>query len=203
MKIPRTVFAGFLLLLLNFAVLCYAQEEKNEATKPTQQDEGKPQDVKPERSTPDNPAREEKRPQGEQGKEQKKDQERQGQEEKTQRQDENQRGQQTQGRDQNEQREQNRATALSNERSRNQAQRIPDDKFRTHFGREHHFRVSQPVIVENRPRFQYSGYWFEFVDAWPADWSYSDDCYIDYLDGQYFLFDALHPGVRLAVVVVF
>jgi hypothetical protein len=81
--------------------------------------------------------------------------------------------------------------------------RIPDDRFRAHFGREHHFRVSHPTIIEGRPRFQYSGYWFEFVDPWPANWSYDDDCYIDYVDDGYWLYDPRYPGMRIAVLVVF
>jgi len=80
--------------------------------------------------------------------------------------------------------------------------RIPDDRFREHFGHEHRFRVERVVLVENRPRFQYTGYWFELVDPWPAAWSYSDDCYIDYVDDEYFLFNPMHPGIRIAVVVV-
>ena len=40
------------------------------------------------------------------------------------------------------------------------------------------------------------------VDAWPGDWAYTDDVYIDYIDGEYFLFDLAHPDVRLAIVVV-
>jgi hypothetical protein len=84
-----------------------------------------------------------------------------------------------------------------------QERRIPDDRFRAHFGREHHFRVNRPVVVEGRPRFQYSGYWFELVDVWPADWSYDDDCYIDYVDDEYWLFNPVHPGVRVALVVEF
>ena len=28
------------------------------------------------------------------------------------------------------------------------------------------------------------------------------NCYIDYIDGEYFLFDLLHPGIRIAVFVV-
>ena len=55
--------------------------------------------------------------------------------------------------------------------------------------------VSQPVVV-------YGGYSFQLVDAWPSDWSYDDDCYIDDVDGEYFLFDAFHPGVRIAVFVI-
>ena len=58
------------------------------------------------------------------------------------------------------------------------------------------------MIIEGAPRFQYSGYWFEIVDPWPAEWLYTDDCYIDYVDGEYFLFDLLHPGVRIALFVV-
>jgi hypothetical protein len=78
---------------------------------------------------------------------------------------------------------------------------IPDDKFRAHFGRGHTFKA-QGVIVAGQPQFQYGGYTFELVDAWPADWAYTDDCYIDYIDGEYFLFDLLHPDIRIAVFVV-
>ncbi|MGA8762105.1 MAG: hypothetical protein WB562_04365 [Candidatus Sulfotelmatobacter sp.] len=79
--------------------------------------------------------------------------------------------------------------------------RIPDDKFRAHFGHSHTFKA-RTVIVEGQPRFQYGGYSFTLVDAWPVGWAYTDDCYIDYVDGEYFLFDLLHPGVRVAVFVV-
>ncbi|HEY1462195.1 MAG TPA: hypothetical protein VGF44_02110 [Terriglobales bacterium] len=84
-----------------------------------------------------------------------------------------------------------------------QRQRIPDDRFRQHFGREHHFHPGHPRMVNNRPEFQDSGYTFEFVDAWPADWSYDDDCYIDYVDDGYYLFDPVHPGIRIALNVIF
>jgi hypothetical protein len=79
--------------------------------------------------------------------------------------------------------------------------RIPDDKFRAHFGRQHTFSV-HTTTVGGRPQFQYGGYNFTIVEVWPTDWAYTDDCYIDYIDGEYFLFDLRHPGVRLAVVVV-
>jgi hypothetical protein len=83
-----------------------------------------------------------------------------------------------------------------------QSGRIPDDKFRAHFGRQHTVVIKQPTIVEGQPRFQYSGYWFTIVDPWPVGWAYTDQCYIDYVDGEYFLFDLLHPGVRIALTVV-
>jgi hypothetical protein len=79
---------------------------------------------------------------------------------------------------------------------------IPDEKFHAQFGRQHTFVVNRPVVVEGQPRFHYSGYWFEIVDPWPVEWAYTDDVYIDYVDGDYFLFDLLHPGVRVAVFVV-
>ena len=78
---------------------------------------------------------------------------------------------------------------------------IPDDKFRSNFGRSHTFHVSRPVIVNNQPTFNYGGYSFIMVDPWPVGWAYTDDCYIDYIDGEYFLFDVLHPGVRVALFV--
>jgi hypothetical protein len=78
---------------------------------------------------------------------------------------------------------------------------IPDEKFHANFGREHRFKMQRPTVVEGRPTFQYSGYSFVLVDAWPMEWAYTDDCYIDYIDGEYFLFDLAHPGVRLAIVV--
>lgn len=80
--------------------------------------------------------------------------------------------------------------------------RIPDDKFRASFGREHRFVMQRPTIVDGRPRFQYGGYSFILVDAWPAGWAYTDPCYIDYIDGEYFLFDLAHPGVRIAIEIV-
>jgi hypothetical protein len=81
--------------------------------------------------------------------------------------------------------------------------RIPEGQFHEHFGREHYFRVHRPVIIDNRPRFQYSGYWFELVDPWPTAWSYDDDVYVDYVDDQYYLYDPVHPGVGILISVVF
>lgn len=79
---------------------------------------------------------------------------------------------------------------------------IPDDKFRADFGRGHVFKVQRPVAVEGGQGFVYGGYSFVLVDTWPPDWAYTDDCYVDYIDGEYWLFDMLHPGVRLELMVV-
>ena len=85
----------------------------------------------------------------------------------------------------------------------NRGGRIPDDRFRAHFGRDHRFRVNRPRIVAGYPRFQYGGYWFGFIDPWPADWYYTDEVYVDYIDGGYYLYNPVHPGVRIAISVVF
>jgi len=80
---------------------------------------------------------------------------------------------------------------------------IPADRFRASFGREHHFHVDRTRIVNQpQPVIVYSGYSFQLAEPWPGDWSYDDDCYIDYVDGEYYLFDVLHPGIRIAVFVI-
>ncbi len=80
---------------------------------------------------------------------------------------------------------------------------IPDDKFRSSFGRQHTFKVQRTQIVNSpQPVVVYGGYSFQLVDPWPAEWAFDDDCYIEYVDGQYFLFDAFHPEVRISVFVV-
>ncbi|MGA8273450.1 MAG: hypothetical protein WB919_17940 [Candidatus Sulfotelmatobacter sp.] len=80
-------------------------------------------------------------------------------------------------------------------------QRIPDAKFKSNFGRQHTFKV-RTTVVQGQPRFQYSGYWFTLSNPWPGDWAYTDDCYIDYINGEYVLIDLLHPGVEIPVVVI-
>jgi hypothetical protein len=80
--------------------------------------------------------------------------------------------------------------------------RIPDDRFRASFGEGHRFVINQPVMVGGYSRFQYGGFWFGFVEPWPEGWYYSDEVYVDYIDGEYFLFDPFYPGVRVAITFV-
>ena len=88
------------------------------------------------------------------------------------------------------------------ERHDQERRRITDEHFRAHFGRDNHFAVRHVEIVGCRPHFAYGGYNFEIAQPWPAGWAYTDDCYIDDVDGQYFLFNLRHPGVRVAVTVL-
>jgi hypothetical protein len=80
--------------------------------------------------------------------------------------------------------------------------RIPDDQFRGHFGRAHTFAIRQPIIIDNQPGFQYGGYWFSFGAGWPVGWAYTDDVYVDFINGEYVLIDPLHPGFQLALVII-
>ena len=80
--------------------------------------------------------------------------------------------------------------------------RIPDDRFRANFGSGHAFHMGNPVLVGGYSRFQYGGFWFGFVEPWPAGWYYTDNVYIDYVDGGYYMYDPYYPGARLSISVV-
>jgi hypothetical protein len=80
--------------------------------------------------------------------------------------------------------------------------RIPDDRFHSHFGREHEFHMGNPVLVGGYSRFQYNGFWFGFVEPWPDGWYYTDDVYIDYVDGGYYMYNPYYPGSRFSISVV-
>lgn len=80
--------------------------------------------------------------------------------------------------------------------------RIPEDRFRASFGSGHNFHMGNPVIVGGFSRFQQGGFWFGFVDPWPVGWYYTDDFYIDYVDGGYYMYNPYYPGARFALTVV-
>ena len=85
----------------------------------------------------------------------------------------------------------------ANANERGGTRRVPDDQFRASFGSSHHFHVQR-----GDRRFNYGGYYFQYTEAWPSDWDYNDDVYIDYIDGNYYLINPRRPGVRLLVVIV-
>jgi hypothetical protein len=78
--------------------------------------------------------------------------------------------------------------------------RISDDRYRASFSDSHRFHVSEGDF-HNR-RFQYGGYSFGFIDPWPQGWLYTDDVYIVYADGGYYMFDAFHPRIRIAINIL-
>jgi hypothetical protein len=102
--------------------------------------------------------------------------------------------------------EHGKTTQREHARPAGKSAHIPDPKFKANFGRQHAFKVNQVIttttIVPNQTQFVYSGYTFIFLDPWPAGWLFADDCYVDFIDDEYFLIDVFHPGVRVALFVV-
>jgi len=80
--------------------------------------------------------------------------------------------------------------------------RIPDDRFHANFGQEHVFVINEPIMVGGFSRFQYGGFYFGFVDPWPDGWYYTDDVYVDYIDGGYYLCNPYYPDARVSISVV-
>jgi hypothetical protein len=79
--------------------------------------------------------------------------------------------------------------------------RIPADRYKAKFGEQHRFRVSQNDYTRNH-RFEYGGYSFGFVGAWPNDWLYTQDVYVIEIDGVYYLCNPMFPGVNLEINVI-
>jgi len=80
--------------------------------------------------------------------------------------------------------------------------RIDDHHWHEHFGREHRFVIVRPVIVEGRPRFHYGGYWFVIGRPLPPGWRYTDEVYVDYIDGGYYMCSPRHPGVHISINIL-
>lgn len=186
MRAFRFLNLAILSILVAGSAALYAQDEKQQEEKPPRQEEPKGQEQGKPASKQDEmkpPKQEEAKPE-KQGKQEQKRDEKQSRE------------QMNNGRQEAMPQQQGHA------RPAGKGGHIPDDKFRSSFGRGHAFKVSRPVAMEGGQGFVYGGYSFVLVDAWPSDWAYTDDCYVDYIDGEYFLFDLLHPGVRIALTVV-
>jgi hypothetical protein len=77
--------------------------------------------------------------------------------------------------------------------------RISDAHYRASFGNQHRFHVSRGDYQHHM--FRYGGYSFRFVDPWPPAWAYSDPVYVVYLDGGYYMYDPVHPGIRLSLSI--
>lgn len=212
MRAFRLVNFGILATLIASSAVLYAQDEKPQENKPRQQ-EPKQQEEPSRQAKPESRQDEMKPPRQDEAKparpEQQEHPQEQGQGEKPSR-EETRPAQQEPSRPEAGRQESGRQEAGRQEAGQQQGHarpagrsgRIPDDRFRAQFGRSHTFRAQRPVVVEGQPRFEYGGYTFVLVDPWPQDWAYTDDCYIDDVDGDYFLYDLLHPGMRIALFVV-
>ena len=197
-----------LLLLLAVTAPAYARQDQQEHK------EKQDQQAKPEKQQQGKAARPEQQQHAKGQQEQRVRQQSQNEQQQRQHaQQQNQNKQRQQAREQQGQQRQQHAHRTPDEERRQRAEpalrlsarsegRIPDDRFRSKFGREHEFRIGSPRLVGGYSRFQYGGYWFGFVQPWPADWYYTDDVYVDYIDGQYYLCNPSYPGTRISIDVV-
>ncbi len=180
MKLIGVISTAVLSLTLGVAAPVYAQQEQRDQqeeqkAKPAQQEEKKAQ--------PEKSAKQEQKPAVQQEKNAKQAEKNSKQEEKSAQQQHTQQAQPAQ---------------QAQHASGNGGGRIPDDRFKANFGREHRFHVSQ-ADYSNR-RFQYGGYWFGFVDAWPSNWLYTQDVFVVEINGVYYLCNPMYPGVNIALI---
>jgi len=192
MKIwSKVVSVSTLSLFLGVSGWVFAQEHQEEA-KPN--DESRPAASKPAHDEKAKPAHEDKRGDNAKSQQQETGKAPEQTEDKSTRQENTKKG------DRNEHSSQTQMQAQGGDHRG--GGRIPEDKFKSNFGRQHTFKVSRPTVVGGQPQFQYGGYTFNIIGAWPVEWSYDDAVYVDYINGEYFLFDLAHPGVSVAIVVV-
>jgi hypothetical protein len=208
MRALRFINLAFLTILVSASGSLYAQDGKPQEPKQPRQEEPRPESRQDQMNAPqDNemkPPRQDEAKPSKQDKKEQKEQEKQSHEQMKQNQQQMKQNEQVK---QNEQMKDNRQmsaqqNSTAHARPAGKSGHIPDDKFRSNFGRSHTVKVQRTTVIEGQQGFVYSGYSFVFVDPWPAEWAYTDDCYVDYIDGEYFLFNLLHPGVRIALFVV-
>ena len=177
MKRIGLISTAVLSLALGVAAPVYAQQEEDK-TKPAQQEQK-------------NAQQQDKNTQQEQKSAQQQDKNAQQEQKNAQQQDRN-----TQQEQKNAQQQQHPQQAQRSDV--NVGARIPADRFKANFGREHSFHVSQADYSNGR-RFQYGGYSFGFVDAWPSNWLYTQDVYVVDINGVYYLCNPMYPGVNIAL----
>jgi len=208
MKPVSLISTGVLLLLLGAITPTYAQEEQHgqEAKPEKQEQQAKPAKQEEQAKAPkqEQQAKPEKQQQAkaakpEQQAKPEKQQQAKAARPEQQQQAKGQQGQQHPQRSAAEEQRQRSQPALR--LSSRSETRIPDDRFRSNFGREHRFRIGSPRIVGGYSRFQYGGFWFGFLEPWPEGWYYTDDVYVDYVDGGYYLYNPNYPGARIAITV--
>lgn len=204
MRALRSLHVSTLCILVAGSAALYAQDGRRQPEQPQRQEEPRPEmnqgqeQQRPEEARPANQDKQEQKAEKQEQKQQQKEQKDQERQSREQMKDDH---QMNNDRPVNGDRQMNNAQQ-GHARPAGKSAHIPEERFRANFGRSHTFVVQRPVVIEGQTGFVYGGYSFVFVDPWPSDWAYTDDCYVDYIDGEYFLFDVLHPGIRIALFVV-
>ncbi len=186
MKLSGTIGTAVLTLALGIGVPAYAQQDQHEQEeqkdKPAQEKEKK---AEPEKGVKQDEKKDDKTAVRQEDK--KKPEEKNTSEEKKAQEEKSVQAQHT-------------AEAKGKKDEHAKVGRIPDDRFRANFGQEHRFRVNEADYRRDR-RFQYGGYWFGFVQPWPANWLYTQDVYVIEINGVYYLCNAAYPGVNVTLSV--
>jgi flagellar motor protein MotB len=173
MNLVGFISTAVLSLALVAAAPAFTQEQHEQ-----EEQKGKPAAQDEKRAQPEKSAKPEQKPEAQQEKSAKPEEKNAQQEEKN-----------AKPAEKNAQQEQHAAN--------NGGGRIPADKFKANFGQQHSFRVSENDYRNHR--FQYGGYSFGFVDAWPSNWLYTQNVYVIEINGVYYLCNASFPGVNLAL----
>ena len=232
MNSGQIISTGALFLLLGTLAPAYAgQEERKEEAKPSKQEEKAKPEKQQEKAKAAKQEEQAKPQKEQQAKPEKQQQQARGQQEQKQQQAKSEKQEQQQQAKGRQEQKQQQAKGQQEAKGRQQASaghapqrsqqaqerqraepalrlssrgngRIPDDRFRANFGSAHRFRIGSPRFVGGYSRFQYGGFWFGFVEPWPEGWYYTDEVYVDYVDGGYFLFNPYYPGVRIGICVV-
>jgi flagellar motor protein MotB len=189
-EIAMKLMIGATLLIVLAGVPAYAQQDQDK-----DRDKPKPQQEEPKKQPEKEKPPQERPPQEKDRQQQDRQQQERQQQEKQQA--ERQRQQQSEQRQQAQRQDADRSRQSQRDAGNTNARRVREEDFRSHFGHEHHFRVAR----RDDRRFQYRGYWFEYTEPWPVGWSYNDDVYVDEIDGEYYLIDPVHPGIRLLIIV--
>jgi outer membrane biosynthesis protein TonB len=192
MKATGIVSTAVLSLLLGTAALAYAQQD--------QQDKPAPRDEKAQKDKPAQPQDKNNTNQRERNAQQQNSNTKQ-EEKSAQQQDRNTKQEEKNAQQQNQNNRQEEKNAQQVQRAGNGRGRIPEDRFRASFGREHSFRVNQADYSRDR-RFQYGGYSFLFVDAWPSNWLYTQDVFVVEINGVYYLCNPMYPGVNITLNIL-
>jgi outer membrane biosynthesis protein TonB len=207
MKLVGIISTAVLSLALGATAPAFAQQEQHDQQ---EGDKARPaQDEK--KAQPEKPAKQEEKSAQQQDKNNQQEEKNAQQQNKNNQQEEKNASQQDKNAKQQENARQNEKNAPQQEHSQqakpvqqeqhasNGRGRIPEDRFRANFGNEHRFRVSQADYTSRR--FQYGGYSFGFVDAWPSNWLYTQEVFVVEIDGVYYLCNASYPGVNLALSI--
>ena len=197
MKLVGAISTAVLSLTLGAAAPAYAQQEQHDQQeeqkdKPARQDEKKAQSERPAKQEEKNAQPQDRNNKQEERSAQPQDKNNKQEEKNAQQQDRNSK--------QEEKNAQQQHSQPAQRAGGNGGGRIPDDRYRANFGREHSFRVSHDDYDRDR-HFQYGGYSFAFVDAWPSNWLYTQDVFVIEIDGMYYLCNPAYPGVNIELSV--